>query len=207
MKAPVLFLLALLLFLLACARKNVHPPSQKSPEPYNPDFIDLRAGWRVLVVTPILKSGQFMLPPASLRSTDPHNIAGTDFLGYENDYYVVKGRDRNVRIEFRSAEVVRDGNIRPESVPRLALFRFPPNIHYVRLMHLLRVSDADHNMAILGAEDTQALDDLTGNVKNKPDQSCQQQARSICIWVPQGVAIRPQKRATFDGKTDWVPAS
>ncbi len=161
----------------------------------------------MLVVTPILKSGGYELPPHQFSGTNGNLKAGTDFLGYENDYYTVRGHDDRVRIEFRSAELMKDGKGERQAHPRAALFDLPQNIHYIRLMRLLRVSQADHNMAILGADDPKSLADLTNDVEDHPDTGCREGPRTYCFWVPQGIAVRAEKRETVEGRTDWIPVS
>ncbi len=104
--------LGLLTFLSGCAPRTARvpvPPPNRSP---NSDYIDIQAGWRLTAVTPILKSGGYVL-----KSLDQH-IGGNaitlsadpDFIGYEVAHYAVIGqRSGRVRVEFSSAEVSKDG--------------------------------------------------------------------------------------------------
>jgi hypothetical protein len=56
---------------------------------------------------------------------------------------------------------VKDGKTTRQPRPLVALFNLPVQMGYVRLIYLVRVSDADHNMAIVGAEDPETLASLT----------------------------------------------
>jgi hypothetical protein len=159
------------------------------------------------VVVPILKSGGYRLPSLQLNGQNAGSLkVGPDFVGYENDYYAVVKNGGGVRTEFRFAEVVKDGNTTPQSLPLVSLFNLPANMRYVRLIFLVRVSNADHDMAIAAAADPKALAAITRRVQANPDAGCASGVDSFCAWVPPGIAVRPQKRAIADGKADWVAA-
>lgn len=175
----------------------------------------MQAGWRVLVITPLLKSGAYRLDPKAdreqTRVTGSGNklsvtmSAGSDFLGYEKSYYAVEARDGGgVRVRFSSAETVQDGKTAPQKRPVVALFGVPRMTRHVRLVYLLRRSKADHDMAILGAREPAELRSLTLEVQADPARGCRSRPGRFCQWIPAGIAVRAELRRQSSG--DWVPA-
>lgn len=155
------------------------------------DFVDLRAGNRVVVVIPVLRSGGYILP--SLRTgaiAGRGEIeAGPDFLGYEQDFYTVKRGGNGVRVHFSHGVVWRNGKGQRVHAPRVAMFEHTDNTH-VRLVFLQRVSEADHDMAIVSAGDLPSLDGITRQVTGRAE--CRSSRVGNCTWVPNGIAVRPE---------------
>src|SRR5579863_122596 len=90
------------------------------------DYLDIPAGWRLTAVTPILKSGGYVLKtPDKPTSSNGFTLsAGADFVGYEVAHYEVKGqRGGRVRVEFNSAEVTKDGKTEPQPQSIAPLFQ------------------------------------------------------------------------------------
>jgi hypothetical protein len=126
-----------------------------------------------------------------------------DFDGYESDYYDVRAADGLLKIIFRSGEVRRnDGSRHSTAHPLVATFDLPNNAQSVRLLFLTRSSDRDHDQAILTASSPEQLDRVTSEVQSDPVENCKTRSESSCIWVPAGVAVRPEKKR---GR-EWVPA-
>jgi len=177
---------------------SVNIPAAASPLPAVPDpstYIDLQAMWRVRAVIPILKSGGHVLN-ATQRQTEGNTVTlstGGDFLGYEIVYYDVEEREGGgVRIAFRSAEIVQ-GEVteaQPQSIA--PLFRLPFAARLVRLIYLIRVSQSDHDMAVVAAGDIDALNALTLRVQSDPAGACHDEPATFCSWVPQGIAVRAE---------------
>jgi hypothetical protein len=166
--------------------------------------VDLQPGWRVLVVAPILKSGGFKTHFEEMQSKAGTVTlkTGEDFKGYETDYYRVVDNGSELVVRFSSAEIRHnDGTTTQPLQPLVPLFILNEGIHYVRLLFLTRVSEADHNEAILASESLEKLDTLTRTVEADPVQNCKVQSQGSCVWVPEDVAVRPQKKS---GKA-WVP--
>jgi len=65
-------------------------------------YIDLKPGWLLRVVTPILKSGGYRLPSLE-KPNGPFGAlsVGPDFIGYEVSLYRVKARKSALHIQFR----------------------------------------------------------------------------------------------------------
>ncbi|MCU1274358.1 MAG: hypothetical protein JWO48_1789 [Bryobacterales bacterium] len=192
--------------LTACAPRRVQVPTPAATEPS--DYIDLRPGWRLRVVTPILRSGGYRLQPVDQQASGNTITVstGTDFLGYETAYYAVRARGRGLRVEFSSAEISQDGKTALHPQPVAHLFQLPRNARYVRLIYLLRASKADHDMAVVGATEMDALDVLTHQVQADPSSGCRSDSRSFCSWIPAGIAVRPEVQTDVDGVNQWVPA-
>jgi hypothetical protein len=180
-------LLPLLLLLPACAPRpaaRVAPPSR--------EYQDLQAGQTLRVITPLLRSGSRELdgPAVTQQGPDGHLEVTVDtkgnFLGYEEAIYAV---EPGLRIRLERAESVIDGVRTPQPAPRVPLFRLPRRSRHVRLVYLLRSSQADHNMAILAAPDPATLEQLTTALRASPASAC---PAPRCTWVPAGIAVRPQ---------------
>jgi hypothetical protein len=205
---------AAILALSGCASRSVRTAAV--PAPILPDpgsFIDLQAGWRLHVVTPLTKSGAYVLQsskqpkvvsaPGGLAFTMPPN---PDFLGYQTAYYAVEARRHDgVRIAFSTAQDTKNGVTAPQSQPRLLLFQLPDRAHYVRLVYLARVSRADHDMAVVAATNKALLDSVTADIQAHPG-ACVNGERTFCSWIPAGIAILPEVPKTVNGVVAWEPA-
>jgi hypothetical protein len=196
--------LVLACVLTGCAASHPRVPVA-TLQPVSPGYIDLEPGWRLRVVTPILKSGGYRLSFTD-ETTSGNTItlsAGDDFLGYEVAYYAVKARHG---LEFVSAETTRDGRTTPQLHPVAHLFRLPRGVRHVRLIYLVRASQADHDMAVAAAKEIDALDAVTRRVLANPMDACRVGDGAFCAWIPVGIAVVPQIPKAIDGATEWVPA-
>jgi hypothetical protein len=191
-----------------CASRNAPLNSRPAAALFEAAYIDLQPGWRLRVVTPVLKSGGYrLLTGPSEVSGDTITLSATDFIGYETAYYAVKARKREgVRIEFNSAEVTKEGRTTPQSRPLVLLFQLPLSARYVRLIYLTRVSEADHDMAVVAAKQMDALNALTERVQANPGTACKTEGHLFCSWISGGIAVRPERREPAGGAGDWVPA-
>jgi hypothetical protein len=79
----IILALGLLTALAGCAGRNVHVPSTPEVNAIEPGYLDLRAGWRLVVVAPILNSGGYRLPSLQEKGNEDlgHLSAGPDFVG------------------------------------------------------------------------------------------------------------------------------
>lgn len=198
--SAVLALEFLSIVLAGCASRIV-----RSPAPFDihsSSYIDLQPGWRLRVTTPLLKSGGYVLKD-TVQSTSRDGAliieTGDDFIGYETSYYAVGRNGPGVKIEFKSTEVTRDGETFSQRQPKVALFTMPRPAKYVRLLFIRRVSEADHDMAVVAAERIETLERLTQSVQTDP-QACLSKGATYCSWIPLGIAVRPE---LLKGK-DWV---
>ena len=161
------------------------------------------------VVTPILKSGKYVLGTLGTE-TDGKTVivdTGGDFLGYEIAYYSVRPRrGGGVRIEFTAAEATRNSVTAPQTKSIAPLFDLPRSSRYVRLIYLIRVSQVDHDMAVVAARDIRSLNALTLQVQSNPGEACRDGRDGFCSWVPQGIAVRPEVEKTTGGVITWGPA-
>ena len=169
-------------------------------------YVDLEPGWRVRVVTPIFKSGAFKGQTENVETSGSTVALKTtdDFVGFEVDYYAVNTPSGHEPVvEFSSAEVSTNGRRTKPSRPLVPLFNLPEGIHYARLLFLTRVSQTEHDQAILGASSLEALEVLTQKVEFRPAENCKMQPEGICSWVPSGISIQAEKKT---GKK-WIPAT
>lgn len=119
-------MIAAIIFSGCAARRSV---PVMPPAPSGSSFIDLQPGWRIRVVTPILKSGKYELQSLKTTQVPGRSIAlsaGDDFIGYEISYYAVAGSHRSaLRLRFTSARAVRNGKNIAEFAPLLRLLILP----------------------------------------------------------------------------------
>ena len=191
------------LFFLGCA----HPPAIQPPAAQEvgfQDYVDLKPGWRLRVVFPITRSGSYVV--VSEQPSEGGSVkVSDDFLGYEKSYYSVKpASGTGVRIEFTKAQVWEKDKFHSRPKTLLPLFDALANSRYVRLVYLIRASQADHNMAVVAASDPATLETLTRNVTSSA--ICKSSPDGVCIWTPAGVAVTPEEKRLVDGKKQWAPA-
>jgi hypothetical protein len=145
----------------ACVRSRVSPRAAETPRASmpHPEFVDVPPGSKLQVVIPILRSGGFIVP--SVRRPGTNNTlsieTGGDFLGYERAHYRAMPREGGVRIRYVRSEVWEKGKTSTRRSPRLDLFSEAASARYVRLIYLVRLSLADHNMAIIASNDPATL--------------------------------------------------
>lgn len=204
---------AILVALTGCAPHNARTRATVPVPPADAaGYIDLQPGWRLRVVTPLTKSGSYLVNH-SREKTAPASgglamtlSADRDFIGYQTAYYSVQSRSwGGVRILFVSAEDTKKGITTSQPRPRLMLFRLPHRAKYVRLVYLARVSRADHDMAIVAASSRDLLDSFTHTVQADP-KTCANSERTFCSWVPAGIAIQPEVPIHVNGSVVWHPA-
>ena len=202
----ILLAITVAVALTGCA---VRTPHESTSAFIDRSYVDLEPGWRIRVVTPILKSGAFKVQTEQAQTSGSTVALKTadDFVGFEIDYYAVKAsREHGSLIEFSSAEVKRNGKRTKGSQPLVPLFGLPERVHYVRLLFLTRESQTEHDQAILGASSLADLDTLMRRVESSPAENCKMQPEGFCSWVPDGISVQPEKKTVETGKT-WVPAS
>ena len=170
-------------------------------------FLDLRDGYRLRVVTPLTKSGSFLVKTtaAGVQGNDNQlDVAlrvDEDFVGYETSYYLVTEEKQRVFIRFASAERMIGGKATPAATGAVRLFEMPRGIRNARLMYLIRQSAADHDMAFVGAGSARALDLLTERVRASAT-ACRPARGLHCAWIPAGIAVRAEVR---DPAGAWQP--
>jgi len=205
--ARLILYVGVLILLTGCASRTARMATTPAGSANN-DYLDIRDGWRLTVVTPILKSGGYVLKtPDKPPSSNGFTLAGTDFVGYEVAHYEVKGqRGGRVRVEFNSAEVTKEGKTQPQPQSIAPLFQVARRANYLRLIYLIRISQADHNMAVVAARKIDALDSLTRQVQTNPADGCKVDQRASCTWIPEGIAVRAEVLKTVGGVEKWVDA-
>jgi len=198
--------LSLCCSLTACVKhRPVHVAS--SPDA-DLDYVDFNAKWRIRVVVPILRIPGYIVPTTG-ATTEGHILeftADKEYVGYETEYYsVFPRRTTGVRLKFASAEDVIDGKTSLRTQPRLQMFNLPPDIKYIRLVHLIRESGSDHNMVIVGAINQNTLALLTASVISSDSRMCSPSDEMTCIPVPQGIAVVPEEKTQVNGRAQWRP--
>ena len=160
--------IGLLVTIAGCPRKVVRPPAPSEPFVENP-YLDLEPDSKLRIVLP--------LPKAEFEITH---------------FRVIGQRRGRVRLQFLSAGVSDDGKTVPEPRAPVLPFALPPKAAYIRLLYLQRLSQADHNMAVVAADRMDVLEAATKQIRADPN-SCHSDDKIICSWVPPHVAVRPEK--------------
>lgn len=217
---PVLAVIAVLA--TSCAPHQTHIPTQRAPA-HSMQWIDLQPGWRVRVVTPVIKSGGYLVklePSAhnaasrknaqtSQRSPGPAVITlktGKNFTGFEVSLYRVRARHGSgVHVVFVSAVFNKRGKKISARHPILPLFRLPPNDRFVRILHLAWANHGSHDAAILAVNRRDLLDPFSNKVALHPS-SCVASPEVFCSWIPAGVAVIPERKGRLHGKSQWMAA-
>jgi hypothetical protein len=195
------------LLLGACVRRLPIPTETPQKSGDTLDYTDLRAGWRVRVVVPILRSGGYIVPMTTQAEGNTISVyAGKDFIGYETDYYAVKSvNNSGEKIVLRGATAVVQGKKSERTAPALQLFNFPPNLRFVRIVYLVRESKSDHDMVLLAAADESTLYKQTVAVMSSGSQTCKSSADQMCVRVPAGIGLVLEKKMRVAGRNQWIP--
>jgi len=171
------------------------------PNPAVNGWRDLVRGGHLRVVGPVLREGA--APGASAIAEDSGHVtevngaltlelkASPDFVGYETDEYQI-GR----RVVAMSASVHVDGKETSLAAPRANYFQFSAQAAFFREFFLTRVSDADHDIAVLAAPTLAELDARTHEFIADPTL-CR---RIDCVLIPKEVAVTPMLVVSVNGK-------
>jgi hypothetical protein len=183
-----------LLVAAGCANKPVtaHTP-QTAISASDMSYQDLAPGQRLHIVVPVLTSGKREAPKlaASINGKEMVFTRG-DLAGYEvSEYTAEKRHGGRVELRFTSAAITKDGKTLQETQPPALPFALPQKPQHIRLLYLIRNSQADHNMAIVAAKKRPALEAFTKRLKSRPD-ICGSESEIFCVWVPAGIAVRPE---------------
>ena len=203
---PLVWTTAVLAILTGCSGRILKKTAvATNPASHHRDYIDLQAGWRLRVVTPLGKAGDYRLTfKEKETSGNMVTMATDDFKGYEVAYYAVESRSGGgVKIRFLSAELIQAGKSAPLSQSVLPLFVLPRRSRFVRLVYLTRAGDIDHQMAVIASQRPGDADALTRAVQANPKEGCDKRGDHHCAWIPLGVAVRPELERAADGV--WIP--
>ena len=125
-------------------------------------------------------------------------FSAADLTGYEIAHYAIKGgRNGTVLLRFTSAEITKDGKTVHEANAPTLPFMLPRGTGHIRLVYLVRVSQADHNMAILASKHLETFNTFTAQLRSAPG-ICKCDGEVFCSWVPAGVAVRQERTSIPD---------
>jgi hypothetical protein len=196
-KITTLLLATLLSSSIACSHKTLGPATLPNA-PSDNSFLDLKAGGRLRIIVPVVKSGGYQVAaePAKPLGDTPQGktmvLSGDGLAGYEiSRYSINRAAGGRVRLRFTSAQITKEGaTVEGTRAPALP-FALPSAAEHIRLIYLIRNSRADHNMAITASRDLDALNAFTTKVRVNPE-ACKQNGAVSCVWVPAGIAVRPE---------------
>jgi hypothetical protein len=61
-------------------------------------------------------------------------------------------------------------------------------------------------MAVVAAKQRDALEAMTRQVQANPAEGCRIDRVAVCTWIPEGIAVRPERLKAVDGVPRWVDA-
>jgi hypothetical protein len=186
----LLVMAAILVAAAGCHHQSALVPSTPSSDN---DYVDLAPGGTLRITVPYLSSGGYMANAHSVQENGGTiTLSDSHLIGFQVSDYAIEGRaDGRVRVKFRSAETTRDGKASPEIKPPALPFPLPRKNQHVRLIYFVRSSQADHNMAIAASKSLVALNTFTNRLRVDPGV-CGKDDFVSCIWVPPGIAVRPE---------------
>lgn len=142
-------------------------------------YIDLDSDMRLRVIAPIMRPGSDGLA-LETRSEEPANTgklnvnvrASSDLLGYETAIYRLAAADNGVVMGLTSLEAKSVSGLQSdlEKIDYLQSQLSSP--HVFRLYFQLRRSDFDHDSALLIANSSAALDDVSRRFERDPNSIC-----------------------------------
>ena len=171
-------------------------------------FLDLQPGWRLTLMTPMRRDSatdpwRYGQPSVKTETTNGLNVTISVDLnsqfGFERTFYAVQVKGLAWQESMRNLE----GKEERALEPILKIFPKPGKTQRLRLLFLTRASDLNYNTALLSAPNPIAMEAFTIAVRANPDQACQPGKAQTCIWIPPGVASRPEKPST---NGDFIPA-
>jgi hypothetical protein len=156
-------------------------------------YQDVTAGSHLRIMLPLLEgSNSHLTFGPSETNGNEITLSARNLTGFQLLHYSAEGdQTGKIQLKFVTAEITKVGHTHTQMVPPPMPFPLPQTKQFVRLVFLVRVSEADHNMAIIAAGDRTALASFTTQVSRNP-AACQTANKLFCVWVPQGVAVRPE---------------
>ena len=173
-------------------------------------YVDLAPGYRLKLVSPILREGA----PAGASALATNSVSGndaklsvtvkssSDFLGYEISWYTVESGSK---MTFSTAESHIGNQVTTSRRPRVNHFAFPETAACYRLFYLTRVSQADHDIAVLSAPTCAELNRQTPAFASDPD-ACAKAPPHTCVALPKEIGVTTYLTATANGAPLDVPA-
>lgn len=183
--------------MFVAATACVHRKIAAIPPPVNTStdnsYLDLVAGTRLRLVVPLLKNGDSTVSMSAQKGADGAIVlSANNLVGYRTSFYFVEGHAKGeVRLRFIGAQTTRNGKTDADEKEPAVPFTLPSKAQHVRLIYYVRASPSDHNMAIAGSKDMNALIAFTERFETDP-AVCGTDTRVFCSWVPPGVALRPE---------------
>ena len=187
-----------------CHRQKFSPAAAPGSLVPVRSFLDLQPGWRLSLVTPLRRdsatdSWRYGQPNIKTETTNGLNVTISvnpdSQFGFERTVYAVLPKGLAWQESVRTLEGKEERSLEPI----LKLFPQPARTQTLRLLFLTRASDLNYNTALLSAPNPGAMEAFTAAVRANPEQACRQN----CIWIPPGVAARPEKPSPNGG---FVPA-
>ncbi len=168
---------------------------------------DLLPWIKLRVTTPIFREGA---PADAKFITDDHGVveeapgelsitlkASDDFVGYEFAWYALRPRlDGGARLELEFSETHIGEETTRTQTSRQHL-EFGGDARYFRILVLTRISDSDHDTALLAGSTLAELEERTKAVEGDPAR-CERMAG--CVSIDTRVALLPFVSVQANGK-------
>lgn len=187
-----LFLVSLLFVTAACSPKRISSIASPALPANDKSYEDLVPGGRIRIIVPLGNKVDVIQQGSTDVVSGRAEITVQGVVGFRTVYYRVVGtQKKKVKLEFESSYTSRDGTtVQDPERPELP-FKLPSGSKHVRLVYMVRLSSADHNMAILASKYIGDLNAFTARFQDDPTV-CDQRGEVQCAWVPAGVAVRPE---------------
>lgn len=152
--------------------------------PLGAGYLDLRPGYRLRVVSPILREGvrtaevvvdKVESAPGGLAITAR---SSADLLGYETAQFVVGPGG----FEPQGAEARVDGVVTRSAASRFRHFAFAPEARLFRMLFLTRRSDADRDALVVAARSEAEMERATRELNEAPGRCDAWEEGSFAVW-------------------------
>lgn len=183
-------------------------------DPVRGRYVDLDSNYRLKVISPIVSDGaastSLISDPISItghgRSIQVDAKASSALIGYETAWYALSPRQDGpgLRVIPASIESHINATVQREASPRTNYFQFGPSAAYYRMFFLTRISQADHDIAVLAAPTRDALDAQTAKFEADPSLCASAEDR-MCVVIPGHTAVSPHVAVVVNGKEVAVP--
>jgi hypothetical protein len=155
-------------------------------------YVDLQGGSKLRVIVPLSGAVGAQATVESSQAQNQITVHTEGSFGYEQSRYAVDRKSSGkVRLVFQSADVTKENQTTAEAKEPALPFPLPRSTEFIRLVYFVRKSQADHNMAILGAARRDLLDGFTERLEQDPGV-CANAKEVFCTFVPAMIAVRPE---------------
>ena len=178
---------------------------------YDRAALDFEPGFRLKVVSPLLKAGftELKIETVIPEKQGPIEVkVGDELEGYETSYYdLLPARGGGVRLQLLAVEQNRRGALAHPVAPSSWRPEIPAGFPYLRLLFLRRASRSDRDITLLAARSLAALDEAGQRIESSADalDTCRAERGAHCLVVPRHSALNLELVVTANNREVSVP--